>query len=89
VDGLIGQGLRVLVLVTTNEPIRKLHPAVARPGRCAANIEFGPLGKDEASSWREQHGLEGEVAASCTLASLYAQLEGRDPSEAVLIGCGD
>lgn len=89
VDGLIGQGLRVLVLVTTNEPIRKLHPAVARPGRCAANIEFGPLGKDEASSWREQHGLEGEVSASCTLASLYAQLEGRDPSEAVLIGFGD
>jgi hypothetical protein len=32
VDGLIGQGLRVLVLVTTNEPIRTLHPAVARPG---------------------------------------------------------
>ena len=55
----------------------------------APNIEFGPLGKDEASSWREQHGLEGEVAASCTLASLYAQLEGRDPSEAVLIGFGD
>ncbi len=90
VDGLIGQGLRVLELVTTtNEPIRKLHPAVARPGRCAANIEFGPLGKDEASSWREQHGLDGEVSASCTLTSLYAQLEGRDPSEAVLIGFGD
>jgi hypothetical protein len=35
VDGLIGQGLRVLVLVTTNEPIKALHPAVARPGRCA------------------------------------------------------
>jgi hypothetical protein len=30
-DGLIGQGLRVLVLVTTNEEVRKLHPAVA-PG---------------------------------------------------------
>jgi hypothetical protein len=27
VDGLIGQGLRVLVLVTTNEPIKTLHPA--------------------------------------------------------------
>ena len=43
VDGLIGQGLRVLVLVTTNEEIRKLHPAVARPGRCAANVSFGSL----------------------------------------------
>ena len=38
VDGLIGQGLRVLVLVTTNERIETLHPAVARPGRCAAKI---------------------------------------------------
>jgi hypothetical protein len=32
VDGMIGQGLRILVLVTTNEEIKSLHPAVARPG---------------------------------------------------------
>ena len=86
VDGLIGQGLRVLVLVTTNEEIRKLHPAVARPGRCAANIEFFPLAADEASAWLERHGLEGEARAPRTLASLYAQLEGRDPSEELLVG---
>src|SRR4029079_17108538 len=43
VDGLLGQGLRVLVLVTTNEEIQTLHPAVARPGRAAANVEFGTL----------------------------------------------
>ena len=43
VDGLIGQGLRVLVLVTTNEALRRLHPAVARPGRCASRIEFVPF----------------------------------------------
>jgi hypothetical protein len=36
VDSIIGQGLRVLILVTTNEPLRRLHPAVSRPGRCAA-----------------------------------------------------
>ena len=35
VDGLIGQGLRVLVLVTTNEEIRKLHPG-SRAVRVAA-----------------------------------------------------
>jgi hypothetical protein len=39
-DGLLGQGLRVLVLVTTNEPIRSLHPAVSRSGRCISNLEF-------------------------------------------------
>ena len=89
VDGLIGQGLRVLVLVTTNEEIRRLHPAVARPGRCAANIEFGPLDAEEADAWLDRHGLEREARGSRTLASLYAQLEGRDPKETVLVGFGD
>ena len=89
VDGLIGQGLRVLVLVTTNEEIRRLHPAVARPGRCAANIEFGPLDAGEADAWLERNGLEREAHGARTLASLYAQLEGRDPRETVLVGFGD
>ena len=89
VDGLIGQGLRVLVLVTTNEEIRQLHPAVARPGRCAANVEFGPLSATEASAWLERHELEVPAGGSRTLASLYAQLEGRDPQETVLVGFGD
>ena len=40
VDGLIGQGSRILVLVTTNEELGALHPAIARPGRCAANVLF-------------------------------------------------
>lgn len=81
VDGLIGQGLRVLVLVTTNERIETLHPAVARPGRCAANIEFDPLSEAEAAGWLESHGVGADAQASRILASLYAQLEGRDPAE--------
>jgi len=40
-DGLIGQGLKAMVLITTNEPITSLHPAVVRPGRCLSQIEFG------------------------------------------------
>jgi hypothetical protein len=89
VDGLIGQGLRVLVLVTTNEEIRRLHPAVARPGRCAANIEFDLLATDEASAWLGQHGLGHGAGGARTLASLFAQLEGRDPEETVLVGFGE
>ena len=89
VDGLIGQGLRVLVLVTTNEEIRRLHPAVARPGRCAANVEFGPLSASEVSEWLERHGLQAEAGGQRSLASLYAQLEGRGPTETVLVGFGD
>jgi hypothetical protein len=82
VDGLIGQGLRVLVLVTTNEPIRTLHPAVARPGRCAANIEFEPLSVAEANEWLERHDHEEEVGSPIPLASLYAMLEGQEVVEA-------
>jgi hypothetical protein len=70
VDGLIGQGLRVLVLVTTNEPLRSLHPAVSRPGRCAAQVEFTAFPPEEADAWLERHGRRGNGTAR-TLASLY------------------
>jgi hypothetical protein len=32
--------MRALVLVTTNEPLGQLHPALARPGRCLAEVDF-------------------------------------------------
>ena len=50
-DGLMGQGLRLLIAITTNEPLARLHPAVTRPGRCLAEIEIGPLDTAEASAW--------------------------------------
>ena len=49
-DGFIGRGLRTLVMITTNEPLGRLHPAVVRPGRCLAEIEFPPLSRSEASA---------------------------------------
>jgi hypothetical protein len=78
VDGLIGQGLRVLVLVTTNEEIRKLHPAVARPGRCAADIRFVRLQEDESDAWLSSHGSGLRAERGRTVAELYAMLEGVD-----------
>ena len=75
VDGLIGQGLRVLVLVTTNEEIRKLHPAVARPGRCAADITFERLTGQEADAWLSAHELPPSDRGQ-TIAELYARLAG-------------
>ena len=89
VDGLIGQGLRILVLVTTNEEIGTLHPAVARPGRAAANIDFPPLTRDEASEWLQRRNVEAPVPSPSTLASLYALLEGRDPTEIHAVGFGE
>lgn len=50
-DGLMGQGLKVLVLITTNERLNRIHPAISRPGRCLANIEFGRLDRQEAAAW--------------------------------------
>lgn len=50
-----------------------LHPAVGRPGRCAANIEFEPLRADEASRWLEEHGRPSEAGGQrsprCTRSS--------------------
>jgi hypothetical protein len=77
VDGLIGQGLRFLVLVTTNEQFGTLHPAVARPGRCAAEIEYERFRAKAASQWLRDHGAATDDATeNSTLAELYAQLEG-------------
>jgi hypothetical protein len=38
----------LIVLVTTNDDLRQLHPAVSRPGRCLAKIEFVPFTPKEA-----------------------------------------
>jgi hypothetical protein len=89
VDGLIGQGLRVLVLVTTNEEIRALHPAVSRPGRCAANIEFGPLSPEEAESWLAARRIGEPPADGRLLASLYAQAEGLASQPKASVGFAD
>jgi len=50
-DGIVGQGLRVLVAITTNEALTRLHPAVTRAGRCLAEIEVGRLSPDECRRW--------------------------------------
>lgn len=88
-DGLIGQGLNALVLITTNEDIQKIHPAIQRSGRCLASIEFGPLTATETKAWQSAHGLPEDAGHSRTLAELYAQLGGGQittPPEAVRMG---
>ncbi len=75
-DGLIGQGLRTLILVTTNEPLKKLHPAVARPGRCASEIEFKKFTQEEANVWLTDRKVDASAKGSQTLAQLYSQTEG-------------
>ena len=69
-DGLLGQATKFLVLITTNEPIGRLHPAVARPGRCLADVEFAPLSVVEANAWLAERSKEG-VSCATPIADLY------------------
>jgi len=75
VDGLIGQGLRILVLITTNEDIGRFHPAVARPGRISASIRFSELNATESAQWAAEHDLTIEKR-SHTIAELFDQSKG-------------
>ncbi|MCK7623180.1 DUF5925 domain-containing protein [Streptomyces sp. RS10V-4] len=77
-DGLLGQGRNVLVGVTTNEDLERMHPAVVRPGRCLARIEVGPLTRAEAVSWLGTEDGVGRDGA--TLAELYALRRGTRPA---------
>jgi hypothetical protein len=78
-DGFIGQAVRVLVLVTSSEPVEGLHQAIGRPGRCAAEVEFRPMSAAEGRAWLESR-AGGEtflpVEGSVTVAELYGVLEG-------------
>jgi hypothetical protein len=76
-DGLLGQGRQVLVAITTNEDIRRLHPAVTRPGRCLAQIEVGRLSYEESVAWLGTSG--GIPAAGASLAELVALRDGSEP----------
>ncbi|MFD1937477.1 MULTISPECIES: DUF5925 domain-containing protein [Nonomuraea] len=80
-DGLLGQGRDVLVAITTNEDLARLHPATVRPGRCLAQVEVGPLSREESVRWLADGGAEefaGQVGADgATLAELFAARSGR------------
>lgn len=76
-DGLLGIGLRTLVLATTNEPLGRVHPAVARPGRCWMQTEFAKLAPDEANAWLERHGAGPTLDRPASIAELYALADGR------------
>jgi hypothetical protein len=68
-DGILGQGHRTLILLTTNEELHRLHPALTRPGRCLAVIEFAKFEPGEARQWLD--GTIATPAAPSTLAELY------------------
>jgi hypothetical protein len=69
-DGILGQGTRLLILLTTNSELETLHPALVRPGRCLAVTDFHRFSVTEGSDWLAGSGaipVGGE-----TLAELYS-----------------
>jgi hypothetical protein len=77
-DGLMGQGARALVLITTNEPAQALNPALRRPGRCLGEVAFAPLAAPEANDWLERAGVDATVTRAHTLSELFALRDGHD-----------
>jgi hypothetical protein len=75
-DGLLGQGTRTLLLITTNEPVKRLHPATRRAGRCLADIEFTPLTPEEANHWLAARGCDRRVTLPTPLAELFVETAG-------------
>jgi ATP-dependent 26S proteasome regulatory subunit len=79
-DGFVGRGTKTIIILTTNEDVGKLHPAVSRPGRCAFNHKFGRLSKEESKEWFVKKGrkeLAENVKGDMTIAELYATLNNK------------
>jgi len=82
-DGIFGDGINPIFLITINEKVGGVDPAITRPGRCLQFREFLPFGRDPAIQWLMNHGMgrseaSGKVNAGkgTTLAELYGILKG-------------
>jgi hypothetical protein len=73
-DGLPGQGLNLLVVITSNDDLTRFHPAITRPGRCLDNVEVPELTYTESVDWMGDGSLPGK--RSYTLAELITLREG-------------
>lgn len=84
-DGIFGQGRQDLFLLTFNEEIEQIDPAILRPGRCLANIKIPKLSMDEANKWLTNHGAGADklINKDVTLAELYSLItnSGRSDEE--------
>lgn len=81
-EGIIGQGFKLLILITSNEDVGKIDPAFMRPGRCLQRLEFKAFDIEQARKWLEENGIKGIFEEypdkrEWTLADLYAVRFGR------------
>lgn len=76
-DGLIGQGREDIFLLTFNEELKAIDPAMVRPGRCISQLEFKKFSTEEAQKWLSKNGLGhlepsgSDTFEDASLAELY------------------
>ena len=70
-DGFLGDHLRLHVIATTNAPMKRLDPAIARPGRLIGVREFRRLSRAEAVRLAQSKGLTLPQQSDYSLAEVY------------------
>jgi SpoVK/Ycf46/Vps4 family AAA+-type ATPase len=76
-DGLIGQGREDIFLISFNEQLEAIDPAITRPGRCISRVEFPKFTQEEAQEWLAKNKLShletsgADTLEPVTLAELY------------------
>ncbi len=81
-DGILGQGLQLYFLISTNEDVGTFHEAVTREGRLHSAVKFRDFTAKEASGWL------GSTSSKRSLADLYAMKRGRKVHEKITTGFG-
>jgi len=73
-DGILGQGLKLVFLMTTNDDIKDIDKAFLRDGRCLQRLKFDLLDSNSANDWLEKNEYKGDFKAKedIELARLFA-----------------
>jgi len=82
-DGLIGQGIQAVFLLTTNEKVSDIDSAYLRDGRMLQKIAFEPFSTGGAREWLRSRGVKNPdaITGTPTLAELYAKTRGKKGGE--------
>lgn len=78
-DGLLSQSANLVFLITTNEVVKDIDPAITRPGRCLQNLEFPKFeSASDIADFFRLHGKPDYVLSDrdtpVSLAELYQKL---------------
>ena len=60
-DGILGDALNIMFILTANEQGETIHAAFARPGRCLHHITFETFPYDEAVEWAKFMDMDPEL----------------------------